>query len=229
MLSRKIVLSGFSAILLVLIPPSKAQDAAAFISDRVLTLTEQQIEEIIERAVSERLPPTSIDALTLLLLNREDITLPKVAKRLRDALEDPSKPGELIMKLEELLAYVPSSASWDVLLSLEREHEPHLERVLPLALSHSVARRNPFDLAYRVIERSSDNVKGVVIKWVEDNGASEQNSRDWARLLLQRNKGVVNDSTLARDPLYSRMNLDRRLLVKPSLDRELRRLTAPRQ
>ena len=81
---------------------------------------------------------------------------------LQAALADPSKPGDVVMKLEELLAYAASPGAVDAMLSLELDYGRPAERLLPMALSNAVGRENSFDLAYLVLDKGSDGAKEAV-------------------------------------------------------------------
>jgi hypothetical protein len=180
---------------------AQEQEHDALTPRRLLGLSETQVDELIQRAVNERVSPRFVDALTILLLNREELVLPKIVSRLRSALTDNTKPGDLVMRLEELLAYIGSPASLDALLSLETGYAARVERLLPIMLSQAVGRRNPFDLAYRVMDRGSKEAKQNVAQWVYENASRGHNYRDWAETLFLRSEGHVTASALAVDPI----------------------------
>jgi hypothetical protein len=192
--------------------------------ERLQALPESQVDELIDRAMTEQLPPRLIDALTILLLGRESLVLPKIAARLQGALKDPSHPDGIVAKLEDMVIYLATPGALDVVLSLEAREPARAERLVPRLLDHAVGWRNPYELAYRAAERGGGRIKRAVWNWVDENAARPKSARDWAKmLLLQQSNDRGIEETLAIDPLFVRVSADVQRHVRAEIELQARR------
>jgi hypothetical protein len=197
--------------------------------NQLISLSEAQVDEFIRKADDEGLPSPSIAALAFLLLNREGLVLPKIVERLRSALENPAKPGDTVVKLEGLLAYLGTPAALEALLDLETDYALRVERLLPMMLSYSTARGNSFDLAYRVMDRGGDYSRRAVTRWVGERSTNERYYAEWAAAFLRHNGGDSTGSAVAIDPFASRLNVLAQSTFKAAVELEARHQVERRQ
>lgn len=184
-------------------------------ADRLLNLSETDLDNLIKRAVEEQMPPRLVDALAVLLMNREETVRPKLATQLTQVISDARRQGEVAMKLEELLAYYPSVAVVDLLVANETQFGRPADRVLPLALSNGIRRENSVALAYRAVERGSDAARRRAVLWIRENAGLPVVTRMLAKSILERHSDAP--AALLADPLVQILEADDRLQLERQL------------
>lgn len=204
-----------------------AQDRSASLAKLVRdpTIEVAVVDEFLQRAVASDCLPRDIDAVTVLLLAHEPIVLPRIMFRLRAALRDPAKPGRIVVALEEIVSYAATTAATEALLDLERNYPIRVERLIPKHLSSAVGRRNPFEVAYQVLDKGGVYSRRAAGQWVDDRLSNNRHFAEFAEAFVNRH-GAAYAAALAADPLTSRLDGRQYSELRVSIEAEVRRRKA---
>lgn len=163
----------------------------------------------LETAVDLGFPEDRADQITMLVINRSEIALPILTRRVEDALISQTAPARVVYMAVEMIAYAGDEEAIRAVAQLmsadERRFGPYVGRILDNASNW----RNPFSLVYRVLDRSDSRVAGLAMKWVEARLDSTNMQRKWAEAMLDNYGKAPGASDWARDPIATRLNAGR--------------------
>jgi hypothetical protein len=160
----------------------------------------------VETTVDQGFPEHRVDELTMLVINRSDIAVPTILRKLEDVLDSQTAPARIVDTAVEMIAYAGDEQAIRAigqLLSVdEKRFGPYIGRTLDNAGNW----RNPFGVAYRALEMSDRRIIGPTMNWVEAGMDSRGRQRQWAEAILDRYGKVPATSEWANDPIASRLD-----------------------
>ncbi len=162
-------------------------------------------QEIIE-ALDQHLFDEERDKLYILALAHSKILVPEAVQRIQAALNEPSTDRKLIARLADIIAYAADETAADALSHLCAQDEKLFGYFVERLLNYAGGSRNPYTLAYYVLETGGSEVVPHVMRWVLDGASLPSYHRVWAQALFERYQGIPSESELQRDAVISRLS-----------------------
>ena len=110
------------------------------------------IHQEITEALDQHLFDEERDKLYILALAHSKILVPEAVQRIQAALNEPSTDRKLIARLADIIAYSADETAADALSHLCAQDEKLFGYFVERLLNYAVGRRNPYTLAYYVLE-----------------------------------------------------------------------------
>ncbi len=172
----------------------------------ILSRPDHELAQFLEETIELRFPKERSDHLTMLLLNRSNLSVPLILRRLETELNSQIPSEGFVNAAVEMISYAGNE---DALAAVGRlmtinasEFGTYVGRTLDNALHH----RNPFTVAYAGIEAGGNQVAERVGIWADSAIGSERMQRLWADALADRNSQTFGDAEWLRDPLVARLS-----------------------
>lgn len=179
------------------------------------SFTPQEVDTYLLNAIIEKLPATAVDSLVYLATNRETLVLPMLAASAREQLDEKTRN-----KLVDIITYLGTPVSITTLLQLIENDPQRAREWIPKTLAYAYGRRNPIDLAYQIVQNGIQPAKDAASDWVSNNVSTQRMLDAWAQFLLARHKGYVPDFELNDDPIAGRLDEDKRVSLRRSIEEE---------
>jgi len=165
--------------------------------------------EFINATIDQGFPESRADQMTMLIINRSELTIPLILAKLEAALSTDSDSAPFVATAVEMIAYAGDEEALRAIGRLIRIDEKRFGRLVGRTLDNAANWRNPFTLAYRAFDLADATVSRHVAQWTEQTLKDAGPKRLWAKAMLERYGRVPDESEWAKDPIASRLK-DRR-------------------
>jgi hypothetical protein len=180
-------------------------------------MSEREQREFLLQVLDRGLAEPDIDQVGLLTLNRSDLVVPELLKRIESAVRNRSLADRTIMLMAGMIAYAADERAVDGIARLCELDSKRFEFLVARALDYSTGQKNPYTLAYYALVRHP-SIGHDVVQWIERSLEFPSNSSRWARAVLQRYDGPPNDADLRADPIASRLKSGLPDVVRESIE-----------
>jgi hypothetical protein len=184
---------------------------------RVTEMGESEQREFLMKTLDAGLPESEIDQLGLLSLNRSDLVIPELIRRIEVKFHDHTLPDRSITLMAGMVAYAANERAIDGVSRLCEIDAEKFGFLVARVFDYSVERRNPYTLVYYALTNHSIT-DGLVLEWVSASVRFPGNDKKWARALLERYNGPPSVTNLRSDPLLFRLKGGLPDSVKRELD-----------
>ncbi len=208
------------------LPAQFPVDTLGRTKDSLLAMSQPEVDKYLQDALKSGLPPSAVDSLTFLALNRESTVVPALIQSLRTSLQQQDLYAGIATQLGEIIAYAATPESTTVILDLYPENPKFVGRLLWRSLSYLSARSDPFPVAYRIVESSHDGARVLASDWVEENVSRGNNYAYLSRYMLSRRNGFVTEMDILDDPFAPRIGELGRRTLRLEIDKQAMRDTA---
>lgn len=171
---------------------------------RVTEMGESEQREFLMKTLDAGLPESEIDQLGLLSLNRSDLVIPELIRRIEVALQDHALADRTITLMAGMVAYAANERAIDGVARLCEIDAQKFGFLVARVFDYSVERKNPYTLVYYALANHS-TIDGPVLEWVSASVRFPGNDKKWARALLERYNGPPSVTNLRTDPLLFRL------------------------
>jgi hypothetical protein len=184
------------------------------------------MEALIGEIVATGFPPTLVDRLAVLVINRPGEVVPKLARLVRGqlTLPDAERNERTVRIVPSLIAYSGDESALPVIEELVLLDRPRFMPLIQSLLDNAQSWRNPYNLAYRAIESRDESIRAEVERWVQLRTDSWVSQRLWAESMIERYPGGLTESVLENDPLVAVLKPDLRAATKSRIREESARI-----
>ncbi len=165
---------------------------------------DEEMKEYVLETLALGLPPSRVDTLSWLALNRSGVVVPLLASRLEERLEAPGDLDRTDRTMADVLAYAGDEIALHSLARLSRLRPEQFGCFVERLLDYASTRRNPFTLAYAAVEIGPGAMSDAVVRWVLSSSERRDRLEQWAQVIRQRQSDRGPVAALASDPLVSR-------------------------
>lgn len=193
-------LIGFACALI-----SSCFNASSQVVSRPVTeMQESEQRDFLIKSLDRGLPQEEIDQVGLLALNRSDMVVPELLKRIEPALSNHSLSDRTITLMAGMIAYAADERAIDGIARLCDVDAKRFQFLVARAFDYATGQKNAYSLAYYALARYS-NIEPEVMRWVQNSLEFPSNAHRWARAILQRYGDKPTEVDLRSDPIASRL------------------------
>ena len=166
-------------------------------------MTDLEQRQYLKSILDAGLPESEIDQLGLLALNRSDLVVPEIVRRLEQDLQHPVLADRTVKLMAGMVAYSANSLAIDGIARLCALDRGRYQFLLARALYSATEGKNPYDLAYYAV--ANYPILGeATFDWVEDSVRYPNNASKWAQSLTRRYNGSPSSEELSADLLVAK-------------------------
>jgi len=195
---------GALLIVMILVPMLDGQETTPA-ARSILSLTEGEQIAFINRTLELGLPHDRADQMTMLVINRNAITIPIIEAKLEDALKSTESDRRFIDTAGEMIAYAGDDQALRAVTKLVMIDEGRFGPLVKRTLENAGNWRNPFTIVYKAFEQGNDAIGRRAAEWAEGVIESDRMRRAWAEAMLDRYGRLPVETDWARDPIASRL------------------------